>query len=161
MDRWMRAGTGWSLRSELREIGMTRRMWGASSASRPRTTLAVYGYGERLDGMGRARQGSAMRLEVIPWTAADPPAEMDLKGRLAADGFGDAFAWTDAPGAHYAAHSHDHDESIWVIAGEVTFGAGGRALRLGPGDRLMLPANTVHTADAGPDGATYLIGERQ
>ena len=102
-----------------------------------------------------------MRLEVIPWTAAAAPAEADLKARLAADGFGDPFAWTDAPGVHYSAHSHDHDESIWVVAGNITFGADGRDLRLGPGDRLMLPARTVHTADAGADGATYLIGQRR
>ena len=31
---------------------------------------------------------------------------------------------------------------------------------LAPGDRLMLPRGTVHTATAGPRGATYLIGER-
>ena len=32
--------------------------------------------------------------------------------------------------------------------------------RRAPGDRLMLPQGTVHTAIAGPQGATYLIGER-
>ena len=41
------------------------------------------------------------------------------------------------------------------------FGTDGRALRLEAGDRLMLPAGTVHTAHAGAAGATYLIGERR
>ena len=32
---------------------------------------------------------------------------------------------------------------------------------LGLGDRLMLPAGTVHAAQAGPGGASYLIGQRR
>ena len=100
-----------------------------------------------------------MRLELIPWPDRDAPTAAMLRERLERDSFS-SFQWTDDPRAHYAPHSHDHDESIWVVAGEITFGAGGRQLRVGPGDRLMLPQGTVHTADAGPDGATYLIGER-
>jgi len=100
-----------------------------------------------------------MRLEVIPWPAPDPPAETALRAQLAREGF-EGFAWTDAPGADYSAHSHDHDESIWLVSGAIVFGADGREFPLGPGDRLMLPAGTVHTARVGPDGATYLIGER-
>ena len=100
-----------------------------------------------------------MRLELIPWPDRDAPTAAMLRERLEHDGFS-VFQWTDDARAHYSSHSHDHDESIWVVSGEITFGAGGRQLRLGPGDRLMLPQGTVHTADAGPDGATYLIGER-
>src|SRR5262245_30811929 len=108
----------------------------------------------------RGRTRERMRLEVIPWPASDAPAEATLRDRLAREGY-DAFAWTDAPGAHYNAHSHDHDESIWLVSGAIVFGAEGREYPLGPGDRLMLPAGMVHTAHAGPDGATYLIGERR
>src|SRR5262245_59553009 len=98
-----------------------------------------------------------MRLERIPWTDPEPPAEATLHARLRRDGF-DAVAWTDPPGATYSPHSHDHDESLWVVAGEITFGTADGAFRLGAGDRLMLPAGTLHTAEAGPTGATYLIG---
>ena len=101
-----------------------------------------------------------MRLERIPWPDPEPPAEATLHARLARDGF-DAFAWTDPPGATYSAHSHDHDESLWVVAGEMTFGTADGDFRLRAGDRLMLPARTVHTATAGPAGATYLIGQRR
>ena len=101
-----------------------------------------------------------MQLARIPWPDADPPLESTLHGALERDGF-DVFRWSDPPDAHYAAHSHDHDESLWCVEGEITFGVDGRALRLGPGDRLMLPAGTVHTADVGSRGATYLIGQRR
>jgi quercetin dioxygenase-like cupin family protein len=101
-----------------------------------------------------------MRLERIPWTVSATPTEEALAERLAAEGF-EAFAWTDPPGADYSPHSHDHDESLWVIEGEISFGAEGSEFRLGPGDRLMLPQGTVHTARAGSRGARYLIGERR
>ena len=100
-----------------------------------------------------------MRLERIPWDGSGVPSEAVLRRRLEAEGFG-VFSWRDEAGATYTAHAHDHDESLWVVDGEITFGAGGGELRLGPGDRLMLPRGTVHTARAGPHGATYLIGER-
>ncbi|MCW5889552.1 MAG: cupin domain-containing protein [bacterium] len=100
-----------------------------------------------------------MRLERIAWAGGGAPTEAALRRTLEAEGFR-VWGWTDGPGASYAPHSHDHDESLWVVAGEITFGAEGQSLRLGPGDRLMLPCGTVHTALAGPAGATYLVGER-
>jgi quercetin dioxygenase-like cupin family protein len=100
-----------------------------------------------------------MRLERIPWPGPGAPEESSLRRRLEDEGF-DVWRWTDGPGASYAPHSHDRDESLWIVEGEIAFGAGGAELRLAAGDRLMLPRGTVHTATAGPRGATYLIGER-
>lgn len=99
-----------------------------------------------------------MQLELIPRAQQHVDAA-GLQRQLEAEGFS-VWAWTDPPGSNYQPHSHDHDESLWVVRGEIIFGAAGREFRLGPGDRLMLPKGTVHTARAGADGATYLIGER-
>src|SRR5579884_1228086 len=85
-------------------------------------------------------------LALIPWAETAPPVEATLRARLEREGFS-VFAWTDAPGARYAPHAHDRDESIWVVAGEIAFTAAGRTVRLGPGDRLLLPAGTVHAAE--------------
>lgn len=101
-----------------------------------------------------------MKLERIPWHGDGVPVERILKQRLQADGY-DVFRWRDEPGVDYQSHSHEHDEILWVVDGEITFGIGGRQYRLGPGDRLMLPAGTVHTATAGRNGAVYIIGQRQ
>lgn len=99
-----------------------------------------------------------MRLEVRPWDGDGTPTEAELQRQLTAEGFS-AFCWSDTPNAHYDEHDHDRDESIWLLAGSIRFCADGRELALAPGDRLMLPAGTRHTADAGPEGATYLIGQ--
>lgn len=100
-----------------------------------------------------------MRLELIPWNEKSKPDEEELCRCLEAEGF-QVFRWTDTAGTDYPPHSHEHDESLWVIDGEIVFGAGGRELRLKRGDRLMLPKGTIHTARAGASGAKYLIGEK-
>jgi quercetin dioxygenase-like cupin family protein len=101
-----------------------------------------------------------MRLEVIQWKGSAAPQEKSLRDQLERNGF-DVFRWSDAAGADYPPHSHDHDESLWVVGGEISFGIAGKSYPLRAGDRLMLPRGTVHTAKAGPAGATYLIGQRQ
>jgi quercetin dioxygenase-like cupin family protein len=100
-----------------------------------------------------------MRLESIPWNGNGPVEENTLRLQLEEEGF-NVFRWRDEAGASYDPHSHEHDESLWVIEGELVFGAGGRDFRLRPGDRLMLPKGTVHATRTGGNGATYLIGER-
>src|SRR5262249_33821647 len=101
-----------------------------------------------------------MELEFIRWPTPDPPAEEALRAQLAREGF-DSFEWTDAPAARYGEHSHDRDESIWLVCGAIVFAVSGDEFVLEPGDRLMLPAGTPHTARVGPRGATYLIGEHR
>jgi quercetin dioxygenase-like cupin family protein len=100
-----------------------------------------------------------MKLERIAWVGAEAPSETELRRRLAADGWA-ATAWTDPPGRTYAPHRHDHHEQLWCVRGGIIFHIEGRDYALGPGDRLLLPRDTLHGATAGPGGATYLIGER-
>jgi len=99
-----------------------------------------------------------MRLEFRPWPGGTVDEET-LRARLVEEGF-DPFRWNDPGGTTYAPHSHAHDESIWVVEGEITFHVAGQEYRLRPGDRLMLPAGTLHTAHVGNSGAVYLIGQR-
>ena len=66
-------------------------------------------------------------------------------------------SWRDAPGDVYEAHKHDADQTLYVVEGQIEFGVDGKTLRLNPGDKLELPAFTVHSANT-PKGATYIVG---
>lgn len=100
-----------------------------------------------------------MKLEVLRWSGEAAPREADLHASLEAEGYS-VLSWSDSAGTRYEPHSHDHDESLWLIRGEMTFGIGGRDYALGAGDRLLLPRGTVHSAVAGTAGAAYLVGQR-
>jgi quercetin dioxygenase-like cupin family protein len=107
--------------------------------------------------------GEAVQLSFIPWSASSDsaaPAERALRIALEREGF-EVHAWRDPAGRLYAPHAHARDESLWVLWGSIVLEVDGRAYPLGPGDRLLLPAGVVHRAEAGPEGARYLIGERR
>lgn len=100
-----------------------------------------------------------MRLEVIRWNESVKPREGSLRRRLEDEGFA-AVRWRDDAGAQYQPHAHDHDESLWVIRGEITFGVEGASYTLLPGDRLQLPKGTPHRAFTGAEGCVYFIGRK-
>lgn len=85
----------------------------------------------------------------------------ELRDRLEGEGL-DPGAWSNGPGDRYGAHDHGYDKVIVVVAGSIRFGlhGGGDAVALEVGDRLELPAGTVHDAVVGPGGVTCLEAHR-
>jgi hypothetical protein len=83
--------------------------------------------------------------------------EQLLRRRLAEEGLA-ASAWGNGPFDHYGEHRHAYDKVLVAAAGSITFHLPelGRDVRLDTGDRLHLPADTLHGADVGPDGVTCL-----
>ena len=81
----------------------------------------------------------------------------ELETRLSAEGLRPG-SWSNAPGDTYAAHSHGYDKVLVAAAGSITFHLTelGRDVVLRTGERLDLPAGTVHAASVGPDGVTCL-----
>lgn len=81
----------------------------------------------------------------------------DLMDRLRAEGL-DPGSWSNGPGDRYAAHEHGYDKVLVCAAGSIRFGLPdeGRAVDLGVGDRLDLPAGTSHNALVGGRGVTCL-----
>jgi quercetin dioxygenase-like cupin family protein len=72
------------------------------------------------------------------------------------------YSWSNGPGDRYAAHSHGYEKVLYCVDGSITFvieGGPGR-LELKPGDRMVLPEGTVHSAEVGPAGCTCLEGRR-
>jgi hypothetical protein len=62
--------------------------------------------------------------------------------------------WSNGPAERYAPHDHGYDKIIVVEAGSIEFGlpATGETVALATGDRLELPARTIHDAVVGPAG---------
>lgn len=81
----------------------------------------------------------------------------ELDKRLRAAGL-EPGSWSNGPNDRYASHDHGYDKVLVVTSGSIRFGLPdhGRAVDLGAGDRLDLPAGTRHDAAVGPDGVTCL-----
>jgi quercetin dioxygenase-like cupin family protein len=84
-------------------------------------------------------------------------ASRELRARLAEEGL-DAGEWSNGPGDTYAAHSHGYDKVLVAASGSITFHLVelGRDVELRAGERLELPAGTVHAATVGADGVSCL-----
>jgi len=66
------------------------------------------------------------------------------------------YSWSNSPHDYYAAHTHSYNKVIYVVQGSITFGLPdlGKQFALKAGDRLDLPAGTVHDAQVGAQGVT-------
>jgi hypothetical protein len=95
--------------------------------------------------------------QVTPWAGSEPPSQSTL-WRLMADEGLSPYSWSNGPHDTYSAHSHSYDKVIYVVQGSITFGLPElkQNLTLNAGDRLDLPAHTVHDAIVGPQGAVCL-----
>ena len=80
-----------------------------------------------------------------------------LAERLAAERLS-ADAWSNGPDFHYPRHRHDYDKVLVAASGSIIFELPelAREVELAEGDRLDLPAGTLHGARVGPAGVTCL-----
>jgi len=85
----------------------------------------------------------------------------DLMTRLQAEATG-CYSWSNGPGDRYGAHSHPYEKVLYCVDGSITFllESEARRLELLPGDRMVLPAGTLHSATVGPAGCTCIEGKR-
>ncbi len=100
-------------------------------------------------------------VRVTPWPDNDPPSRDQLWLSMTNEGL-DPYAWSNGPHDIYAAHTHSFNKDIYVVSGSITFGLPElqRNVTLFPGDRLDLPAGTVHDALVGKDGVVCLEGHK-
>jgi quercetin dioxygenase-like cupin family protein len=94
---------------------------------------------------------------VIRWSSNKQPTETLIKGLLEAEGM-TYYKWGNDPLDVYTAHSHPYNKIVYVVEGSITFGLPeeGRKFTLRAGDRLDLPAGTVHNAVVSTLGVTCL-----
>jgi quercetin dioxygenase-like cupin family protein len=97
-------------------------------------------------------------------TLWEGPGRLDLerlRELLAAEGYM-AVKWASEPNQVYVPHAHIYTELVWLATGSLTviLPAHRRILELNPGDRVEVPAGTLHASQAGPEGAVYLAATR-
>lgn len=94
---------------------------------------------------------------VTPWADSVLPTQSSLSRLMADEGL-NPYSWSNGPLDVYSAHSHPYNKVIYVVQGSITFGLPelGKQLTLKAGDRLDLPAGTVHDAQVGAQGVVCL-----
>ena len=102
-----------------------------------------------------------MEARLTRWASAEIPNKASLRERMEAEGLR-PYSWSNGPFDSYTAHSHTYDKVIYVAEGSITFGLPleARKLELRPGDRLDLPAGTLHDAHVGGQGVICLEAHR-
>ena len=101
-------------------------------------------------------------FRVTPWEAASPPTESILLRIMIGQGL-NPYSWSNEAHDVYSAHKHDYHKVIYVVSGSITFGLPllKRQITLKAGDRLEIPAGTVHDAQVGADGVICLEGKKE
>ncbi len=95
------------------------------------------------------------QLKIIPWDKNEAPTENEIAQILRAENLS-YYPWSNSPNDLYAPHLHAYDKILYAVRGSITFILPNtdKTLTLHAGDRLELPANTVHSAVVGSRGVT-------
>ena len=96
---------------------------------------------------------------VKRWNPQAGPLQLStLRQVLQGEGMITAW-WSDLPGTRSPAHAHPFPETRWILSGFLRVALGGEVVELGPGDRIDVPAGTVHTAEVmGLAPVVYVTG---
>jgi quercetin dioxygenase-like cupin family protein len=88
--------------------------------------------------------------------APDPGAiEAALRGEAR-----DVYGWSNAAGDTYGEHEHGYTKLLYCVRGSIDFVlADSRHVAMKPGDRLVLPPRTRHSAIVGPEGCACIEGK--
>jgi len=89
-------------------------------------------------------------------------APEDLMTRLRGEATG-CYSWSNGPGDRYPAHSHSYEKVLYCVDGSIAFileAEERKRIELHAGDRMVLPAGTVHSAVVGLAGCTCIEGKR-
>ena len=101
-------------------------------------------------------------FRVTYWEAASPPTEELLLRIMEGQGL-NPYTWSNGPHDTYSAHKHNYNKVIYVIRGSITFSLPllKKQVTLNAGNRLEIPAGTVHDARVGPEGVVCLEGYKE
>lgn len=80
--------------------------------------------------------------------------------QLKEEGFSHIYTHEDSPNAYYPNHAHLTLTAHIIVEGEIALTSEGKTKTYKKGERVDVPKNTVHSAKIGPNGCTYIIGEK-
>jgi mannose-6-phosphate isomerase-like protein (cupin superfamily) len=83
-----------------------------------------------------------------------------LEELLHSEGFANTYVWQDGPNANYSDHTHASETAHIILDGEMSLTMDGARRTYRAGERCDVPAGAVHSAQMGPQGCRYLIGEK-
>ena len=70
--------------------------------------------------------------------------------------------WVDSPGQRWEGFTHETDELVTVLEGDMEFEVEGKIHHPKPGDEFLIPARTVHSArNIGTETARWLFGYKE
>lgn len=99
---------------------------------------------------------------LTPSTFRGSPSRDTLDAELRGMGLSPAW-WSNGRGNRYQPHSHAYHKVLFCAHGSIRFTIEptGEAFDLTPGDRLDIPAGTIHSAFVGPEGVTCIEAARR
>ena len=72
----------------------------------------------------------------------------------------EVYGWSNGPGDRYGEHEHPYAKLLYCTRGSIDFIlADGERVSMKPGDRLVLPPHTAHSAIVGPAGCACVEGK--
>lgn len=86
--------------------------------------------------------------------------EQDIIRDLQGKGYQKVYVWKAEPKEKDPKHKHPFDTHLYVLHGELEVRMDNSIIVMKIDDELDIPRNTIHEAKAGPDGCTYIVGER-
>lgn len=81
-------------------------------------------------------------------------SEEKIKEAMEADGFSPVVIH-DEPGYVYERHKHQEDNFLVCLEGGMELTVGGKLCDFQPGDKLIIPHNTIHFGKVGEKGCKY------
>jgi quercetin dioxygenase-like cupin family protein len=102
-----------------------------------------------------------MSSELTRGKAMPEPKPKAIAADWAARGFS-CELWTDPPGQRWEDFRHATDELVIVLEGDMEFEVAGAVHRPRPGDELLIPSGTIHSArNIGKSTARWFYGYKQ
>lgn len=99
-------------------------------------------------------------MDVVRWNNKKPPTLDELAHMLEREGL-EWDAYADSPGTKYGRHKHDFDDFVVIVSGQMKLGTDKYQWLMKPGDRLDIPAHTVHWAEmVGKTEVRYLSARK-